>query len=85
MNKKVRLRERKRHTARHVASACYAALSPGWGEGGTPSQVWMGGCPIQTIVSAGWGTPWTWDGVPPISWMGYPLPGPGTGYPSSAR
>ena len=30
-NKKVLLRERKRHTARHVASARYAAVSNGWG------------------------------------------------------
>ena len=31
VNKKVLLCERKRHTARRVASACYAALSHGWG------------------------------------------------------
>ena len=33
-NKKVLLRERKRHTARRIASARYSALSPGGGGGG---------------------------------------------------
>ena len=36
INKKVVLYERKRHTARRVASTCSAALSPGGG--GTPIQ-----------------------------------------------
>ena len=41
-NKKVLLRERKRHTARRVASARYADLSP---DGGYPIQSWTGGTP----------------------------------------
>ena len=53
-NKKVLLRECKRHTARRVGSARYAALSSGWG--GTPSQ---GGTPARS---------WWWGGTP--SWVG---------------
>ena len=65
-DKKVLLRECKRHTARHVASARYA--------GGGISQVpplcrpGMGYPPVQT-----------WNGVPPPParpWMGYPPPPP---------
>ena len=41
INKKVLLRERKKHTARRVASARYAALSPNGG-GGYPHPVTMG-------------------------------------------
>ena len=83
-NKKVLLRERKRHTARRVASTHYAALS-------NPDLV-RGGYPIQTEL--GWGTlppemgyPLAWDGVPPPLEMGNPRPGmgypprPGMGYP----
>ena len=69
-NKKVLLRERKRHTARRVASTCYAALSnPDLvrGGGGYPIQTWWGEYPIQT---------WS-RGYP-----GYPPPSrPGMGYP----
>ena len=89
-NKKVLLRERKRHTACRiaVASDCYS----GGGTMGTP------------YLDLGWGTPppgpgmgypptWTWDGVRPLPrpGMGYapypdlgwgtPLPGPEMGYP----
>ena len=50
-NKKLLLRERKRHTARRIASARYAALCNGGGgtpgRGGTPSQVWVRGYPIS--------------------------------------
>ena len=46
-NKKVLLRERKRHAARRVVSARNAALSPD-GEGGYPIKSWMGGIPIQS-------------------------------------
>ena len=93
-NKKVLLRERKRHTDRRVASTRYAAL-PGVG---TPTPVgvppppasWMGYPPRP----AGWGTPppASWmgyppgqlDGVPPpASWMGYP-PASWMGYPPPA-
>ena len=43
-NKKVLLRERKRHTAHCVTSARYADLFPeGWGGGFTPSSPWWGG------------------------------------------
>ena len=56
VNKKVFLRERKRHTASRIASARYAALSNGWGEGGSPDtpapsiQTWSGrGVPSPTI------------------------------------
>ena len=71
--KKVLLRERKRHTTRRVASARYATLSPDMGRGGTPFNPGGGGggtpsspggeYPIcldlgwGTPSSAGWGTP----------------------------
>ena len=48
LNKKVLLRERKRHTARRVASARYAG-----GEGGTPSSHDGGGYPIQSWWGGG--------------------------------
>ena len=81
-NKKVLLCEHKRHTAHHIASTRYAALSNGGG--GYPIQSWWGGTPsshgggypIQswgggTLSSHGRGYPryppgQTWDGVPPI-------------------
>ena len=50
-NKKVLLRERKRHIARHVASARYTALSPG-GDGEVPYPVLEGGIPHPR---SGWG------------------------------
>ena len=66
-NKKVLLRERKRHTACRVASARFAYLSPygGGGAARVPNQSWMGmGTPSILIfdgvtphLSAGWGTP----------------------------
>ena len=52
VNKKVLLRERKRHTARRVASARYAALSSGWG--GYPIPGW--GVP-QSGLDGGWYPP----------------------------
>ena len=62
LNKKVLLRECKRHTACPVASARYAALCNGGVPqvGGTPSQV--GAYPISALRGAphlrsGWGTP----------------------------
>ena len=60
------------------------------GEGGTPSQVWMGGGGTQGTppTRSGWGTPQTWDGYPPQTWDGVPPttwegvpPRPGMGYP----
>ena len=80
-NKKVLLRESKKHTARHVASTCRGVPvgctpHPDLGhnlDGGTPlSWPWDGGPPILT-----------WDGIIPLSWpgMGVPLSWPGMGYP----
>ena len=72
VNKKVLLRERKRHTARRVASARYAALSNGWGctpvlphhpdLAGYPPIPGMGCLPPSrpgwgTHPPQGWGTP----------------------------
>ena len=61
-NKKVLLRERKRHTARRVAvaSACYS------GEG----------VPRDGVPPRRWGTPPSKVGVPPPvqGWIGYPPP-----------
>ena len=66
-NKKVLLRERKRHTARRVASARYA----GWG-GGLPRPGMVGGYPIQSW----WGVPhlvMVERGIPhPVMVGGYP-------------
>ena len=69
-NKKVLLRDRKRHTARHIASAHYSALSNGGG--GYPIQSW-------------WGTPSSYGGGYPIPGLdrGYPIPGLEGGFPSS--
>ena len=79
LNKKVLLRERKRHTARHVASAHYAALSHRWG--GYPGY--------PPYPNLRWVTPPSRPGqggpqVPPPSKpeMGYPPPSrPGQGVP----
>ena len=77
-NKKVLLRERKRHTARRVASARYADLSRGGYPvpcqvgGGTPSHVWGG-----TLSQVG-GDPIPGQGGYPIPCAGgYPISGPG--------
>ena len=55
-HKKVLLRERKRHAARRVASACYAALSNGGVPhpviGGVPHPV-MGGTPHHPDLTRG--------------------------------
>ena len=76
LNKKVLLRECMRHTARHVASTCCAALVGGYNchlDPGrstpcpdlerrypSPAQTWEGGTPTQT-----------WKGVPPAqTWEG---------------
>ena len=56
-NKRVLLRERKRHTACRIASAHFADLSPDRGGGGGWGyhiQSWMGGV---TASSPGWGVP----------------------------
>ena len=59
------------------------------GGGGTPSQVCPGGVPhprsgrgYPISGQGGWGTPWTWDGVPPGPGMGYP-PDLGRGTPQT--
>ena len=84
LNKKVLLRERKRHTARCVASDRY-------GGGGYPIQSWWGGTPSShgggtrgtPHLELGWGTPLHLDlgwGTPHLGWstpqtgMGYPPP-----------
>ena len=85
-NKKVLLCERKRHTARRVASTCCAGLVGG-GRRGTPwrgvppagGTPWWGVPPARGSTPAG-GVPLL--GYPPVSWMGYPPPG--KGYPPSA-
>ena len=94
-NKKDLLRECKRHTARRVASARYAALSNGggypiqsWGEGVSHPIMMVGGYPITpSSHCGGGGVPQvplvqSWDGVPPpdLGW-GTPLSRSGMGYP----
>ena len=77
--KKVLLRERKRHTARRVASARYAALSPNLGGGGYPIQSWTGEPCKLGYPHLSW--PETWPG-----WGVYPISGPGWGStPSQIR
>ena len=70
-HKKVILRERKRHTARHIASARYAALSPDRGGGGVPHPVFDVGYPIQSWTQ---GTPHQLGGVPPCLDLGWSTP-----------
>ena len=95
MNKKVLLRERKRHTARHVASTRYAALSnpdlppppsrPG--RGGTPSRLGQEGrtpgIPHHPDLVRGYpGYPLniqTWSGGYPIQTWSGGTPCPQTG------
>ena len=96
LNKKVLLRERKRHTARRIASTCYAVPV-----GGTPPSwdlTWIGGYPLPREVppsQVGYphldlekGTPCLdlGRGYPHLDLTrGYPPPppGPGKGYPPS--
>ena len=94
-NKKVLLRERKRHTDRGVSSTpsvvLYWAVPPARGVlllGGTPPWV-----PPSDLAR---GVPHPWQGVPHLryppldlarvpphqTWLGYPLSGPGQGTPS---
>ena len=83
-NKKVLLRERKRHTDRRVASTPSVVLT-GWGypipgpdRGRGVPYPWMGGYPHLWTGGQGW------MGVPPVQgWMGVPPPpsGPGRGTP----
>ena len=74
-NKKVLLRECKRHTACRVASVRYAALSNwgggggtpsslGWGWGGTPSSLGRGGWVIHPVLDGGYPIQSSTGGVP---------------------
>ena len=84
MNKKILLRERKRHTARRVASTPYVVLT-----GYPPILTWLGGyltwVPPSRVPPRGYPPRVPPRGYPP----GYPLPGypparvPPPGYPPS--
>ena len=83
-NKKVLLRERKRHTAHRVASARYADPSRGGTrshvQGGTQSQVWGIPSPRSGGVTQSqvWGgTQSQVQGLPHPMSRGYPISGPG--------
>ena len=90
VNKKVLLRERKRHTACHVASTRCAALSPvgggGGGRGGLPTLALAGGGGVPTLdwgvptLAGGWCLPWTAGGYLP--WPGGKGTYPGWGVPT---
>ena len=75
VNKKVLLRERKRHTARHVVSARYAALSNG---GYSPHHPDLAqGYPRYPPPSRpGWGTPLQEWGTLPLSRLVWGTPPP---------
>ena len=60
-NKKVLLRECKRHTARCVVSTPFVVLT-GYPQQGTPLQQ---GTPQQGTPPAGYPPSWTWPGTPP--------------------
>ena len=91
LNKKVLLRESKRHTARRVASARHAALSNGWGGGELPYPVLVVGeypwypPPSRPGLGGYLPTIQTWPGgipqVPPTiqTWDGVP-PHPDLGW-----
>ena len=95
---KVLLRERKRHTARRVASACYAALSHGWGVPPT-IQTWSEGGTLSTPPPSrpGMGSPHHpdlgWGGTPDtpphhldLGWCTPPPSRPGQGgYPPPSK
>ena len=81
---KVFLRERKRHTARCVASARSTALSPG----GYPHPVPTRGGGTPSCPNGGYPPPPVGQmGVPhtPVSWMGVPPPGQPDGDPPSLK
>ena len=78
LNKKVLLRERKRHTTRRVASARYAGWV--WWDGVPPTiQTWDGVPPHHPDL--GWGTP----NHPDLGWGTPPPSRPGMGYPQPSR
>ena len=80
-NKKVLLRERKRHTTRRVANARPAALLMG---GGYSDPVLTWGVPPSSPNRVGGytcGTPISHMGYLPVNQMGYPLPISRMGYP----
>ena len=71
LNKKVLLHECKRHTARRVASAPYAALSNG---AGVSIQSWLGGTPSQIQVGGRGYSIQSWlGGTHPRFRWGYPI------------
>ena len=86
--------ERKRHTARHVASTRYSDLDGG----GYPHPANRGrGVPPRHDLRLGTPPSWpemgyrpilTWDAIAPLSWPGIRVPPPcpdlGWGYPTSA-
>ena len=89
LNKKVLLRERKRHTARHaaVASACYSGGVPRPRSGGVPHPRSGGGYPVPGL---GGTLSQVQQGYPIPGLGGYPIPGPGgvphpMEYPSPPR
>ena len=69
-NKKVLLRERKRHTTRRVASTHSAVLLPRAG-GGYPHPVLMG---VPHPVPMGYPHPVSMGEVPIMTWLGYLSP-----------
>ena len=74
-NKKVLLRERKRHTARRVTSARSADLFREypiltWLEGGTPVMSWPGGYPSMGYPQPGQRYPLPGTGVSPSQYWG---------------
>ena len=78
-NKKVLLRDLKRHTTRRVASARSAGL-PSEGEWGTPALSWPGRYPSPTLAR-GYPSPVLTGGTPVLR-LGYPPPPqPELGYP----
>ena len=69
-NKKVLLHERRRHTACHVASVCYTALSPH----PVPTWTWDGVPPPSPGLGMGYPPSWTWDGVTSHLDLGWGIP-----------
>ena len=80
-NKKVLLRERKRHTARRVASTWYAALVGVPPAGGYPAR---GELHARGYPFPGGVPPCMGRGTPCLGRGGTPLPHLGMGYPPSA-
>ena len=80
-NKKVLVRERKRHTASRVASTPYVVLTGYPPDRVPPVLTWPGGVPtwvppsrVPPQLDLAWYPPgWTWHGTPPgWTWQGTP-------------